>query len=165
MFIKLKHPVLVPAQEVWPIQWPQCPPVRLNNDAGSAPHGPRQMAGSSLWSPPWPRSPPLLSVHLHPNTPIIFIPATPSTRHCAKNPSPNPPSHVNRGENEPFRFCWCVSHHAEDYIPSAKNTWCTMMEMEENTLLKDNFIHFLRVYQLIHLFLRLLLKSYSVCIN
>ena len=66
---------------------------------------------------------------------------------------------------QPFTFCWCVSHHAEDYIPSAKNTWCTMMEMEENTLLKDNFIHFLRVYQLIHLFLRLLLKSYSVCIN
>lgn len=119
-------------------------PVRLNNDAGSAPHGPRQMAGSSLWSPPWPRSPPLLSVHLHPNTPIIFIPATPSTRRCAKNPSPNPPSHVNRGENEPFRFCWCVSHHAEDYIPPAKNTWYTMMEMEKNTQVKDNFIHFFK---------------------
>lgn len=37
-------------------------PVRLNNDAGSPPRGPRQMAGSTPRPPPWPRSPPLLSV-------------------------------------------------------------------------------------------------------
>lgn len=36
-------------------------PVRRDNDAGSPLHWPGQMAGSSQWPPPLPRSPPLLS--------------------------------------------------------------------------------------------------------
>lgn len=82
VFTELRQPFLVPNWEVWPSQWPCCTSVRLNNDAGSPPRGPRQMASASLRPPPWPRSPPLaLCVHLHPNTPIIiFIPAAPRIR-------------------------------------------------------------------------------------
>lgn len=95
-------------------------PFRLNNDAGSPPHGPRQMAGLVSAAATMAKVTSLaLCVHLHPNTPIvIFIPATTDTGHCA-NPPPQLLPSMLTGENEPFRFCWCVSHHAEGYTPPA----------------------------------------------
>lgn len=141
--------------------------VRLNNDAGSTPHGPRQMACSSLRSPPWPRSPPLLSVHLHPNTAIIiiiiiFIPAAPSTHHCT-NPSPNsPPPPMLTEEKMNHLDSASVSHHGGlQYIPPAKNTCCTINSKNTKPLWKK--ISLVDIFQqLINLFLQSLQKSCSV---
>lgn len=63
-------------------------PVRLTNDAGSPPRGPRQMAGSSPRSPSWPRSPTLLLLHLHPNHHRLYSCDT-FKSHSAKKSSPS----------------------------------------------------------------------------
>lgn len=108
-------------------------PVWLNNDAGSHPHGPRQMAGSTLQSPPWPRSPPCSQCTCTPTLPplsYLFVLHLAHTTLCKPFPQLTP-SHFKRGEMNHLDSA-CVLHHFEHHLPPSKIT-CSATEQIQDS--------------------------------